>query len=251
MVNRASSGLISQGSGEPTLVFLHYFSGAAASWQWTIEALQSSYRCVALDLPGFGDVAPLAEPSLANYSAFVREAMERLELTNSVLIGHSMGAKIALQTAIDSDALQRVILVAPSPPTQEPMPEDERNRLLGDHHSTDVAATTVDGATQQPLPESRREIAIDTHIKAEDRTWRWWLKEGMNHRIDNRLGEIQVPVTVIASTDDPVIPWETIEQDVMALIAKAELIQLSDVGHLIPLEVPEKLAQSIRQAVDS
>ena len=65
----------------------------------------------------------------------------------------------------------------------------------------------------------------------------------------DRLDQIQVPVTVVASKDDPVIPWDTIQSDVIALLPGAELIQLSDVGHLIPLETPEQLAKSIRQAV--
>ena len=63
------------------------------------------------------------------------------------------------------------------------------------------------------------------------------------------LQQIQVPVGVIASKDDPVIPWDTIQQDVMALLTDVTLTQLSGVGHLIPLEVPEQLANSIRADV--
>lgn len=253
MSNRATSSLsfVSQGSGKPTLVFLHYFSGAAVSWQWVIEILQTDFRCIALDLPGFGEASPLAEPSLKNYSAFIRRALVQLELDHVVLIGHSMGGKLALQVAADlaSDALERVILVAPSPPTQEPMPEDERERLLNNHQSPDVAATTVNSATQKPLPDPRRATAIRTHTQAENRTWRWWLLDGMHRSIADQLDQIQVPVSVIASSDDPVIPWDTIQDEVMALLPTAELTQLSTVGHLIPLEAPGQLAQSIRTSV--
>ncbi|MEM9805083.1 MAG: alpha/beta hydrolase [Cyanobacteria bacterium P01_D01_bin.56] len=243
----------SQGSGNPTLVFLHYFSGAAASWQWVMEELKPSFRCITLDLPGFGNASPLAEPSLKNYSVFVREALVQLGMEQLVLIGHSMGGKIALQVAADmeADTLKRVILVAPSPPTQEPMPADERDRLLGNHHRSDVATTTVESATHKPLSDAQRTLAISTHNQAEDRTWRWWLLDGMNHSIADRLNNIKVPVGVIASADDPVIPLDTIKKDVMALLPTAELTQLSGVGHLIPLESPEQLAQNIRQMISS
>lgn len=253
MSTRFSSRLsfTSQGSGEPTLVFLHYFSGAAVSWHWVIDVLKNDCQCVALDLPGFGDASPLAEPSLESYSDFIRGVLVQLEIEQLVLIGHSMGAKIALQVAADlgSDVVKNVILVAPSPPTQEPMPEDERRRLLGDHHSPEVAMATVKGATQQPLPGERQEVAVRTHTQAEDRTWRWWLLDGMTHSIADQLIQIQVPVDVIASPDDPVIPWDTIHDEVMALMPEARLTQLSDVGHLIPLEAPERLAQIICQTV--
>lgn len=259
MANRSTSSLSfsSQGSGQPTLVFLHYFSGAAASWQWVMEVLKTDFRCIALDLPGFGDASPLAEPSLKNYSLFVRNALVQLELEHVVLIGHSMGGKIALQVAADlgadlgADMLERVVLVAPSPPTQEPMPEDERERLLGNHHYPDVATTTVNSATQKPLPESRKTLAVLTHTQAEDCTWRWWLLDGMNHSIADQLNQIQVPVGVIASADDPVIPWDTIRHEVMALLPEAKLTKLSDVGHLIPLEAPQELAQSLRSCAMS
>ena len=255
MVNHSISDLsaTSQGSGKPTLVFLHYFSGAAASWQWVIDQLKSDFQCIALDLPGFGDAPPLAEPSLKNYSAFIRDTLTQLEVEQPLLVGHSMGGKIDLQLAndLEIDGLERVILVAPSPPTQEPMPKDERDRLLSNHQSPDVATTTVNSATQKTLSDDRQALAIRTHTEAEDRTWRWWLLDGMNHSIADRLGQIEVPVSVIAASDDPVIPLDIIKSDVMALLPNAELTQLLDVGHLIPLEAPKQLAQSIRQMVSS
>ncbi len=243
--------LISRGSGQPALVFLHYFSGAAASWQWVVEILQHDFQCIALDLPGFGQAEPLAETSLAGYSQFISKALTQLQLERVVLVGHSMGGKLALQVAADlgEGILERVILVAPSPPTQEPMPDEEKERMLGNHHQRQVATTTVDSASQQALPTARRELAIDTHIQAEDSTWRWWLLEGMNHSIADRLDQISVPVRVIASPDDPVIPWKTVEQEVMALLPEAKLIKLSGVGHLVPLENPEQLAAALRQAL--
>ncbi|MGF1457926.1 MAG: alpha/beta fold hydrolase [Leptolyngbyaceae cyanobacterium] len=245
--------LISQGSGTPTLVFLHYFSGAAASWQWVTEDLKADFRCVALDLPGFGAAPPLASPTLEKYSEFVRQAIAQIGIDACVLVGHSMGGKIALKAAADwssaTPRLEQVILVAPSPPTQEPMPPEERDRLLTDHHQFEVAATTVDSATKQPLPELRQKLAVRTHVQAEDRAWRWWLCEGMNHSIAEQLSDIKVPVTVIASPEDPVIPWETIQQEVIDLVPSSKLSAIKGVGHLIPLEVPKELASRIRQAI--
>ncbi|MGB3201083.1 MAG: alpha/beta hydrolase [Nodosilinea sp.] len=240
---------IDRGTGAPTLVFLHYFSGAAASWQWVIEALQSEFRCVALDLPGFGRQMPLPQPSLATYSTFVAEAIKALEIKQYVLIGHSMGGKIALQLASDTtdQGLQQVVLIAPSPPTQEPMPDDERQRLLENHPSPANAATTVDSGAQQSLPEPQRSTAIETHVQAANSAWRWWLLDGMNHSIADRLDRIQAPVTVLASEDDPVIPFDTIQQEVLDRMPQAKLVKLVGLGHLMPLEDPDAVAEIIRQ----
>lgn len=243
--------LIDQGEGAPALVFLHYFSGAAASWQWVIDELQTEFRCLAIDLPGFGNAPPLAEPSLESYSQFIRNAITHLKLNRVVLIGHSMGGKLALQVAADmaDSGLEQVILIAPSPATQEPMPEDERDRLLGDHHQPSTAETTVDSASQAILSEQQRATAIQTHIQAEDTAWRWWLLTGMNHSIAPLMAQIQIPVTVLASPNDPVIPFEVIRQDVVNLLPHSQLIKVPDVGHLMPLEVPKAIARLIRQGV--
>ena len=42
------------GSGANTLVFLHYFGGSSRTWQPVIDLLAPDFRCVALDLRGWG-----------------------------------------------------------------------------------------------------------------------------------------------------------------------------------------------------
>ncbi len=244
--------LVDQGKGEPTLLFLHYFSGAAASWQWVMAELQDSFRCIALDIPGFGEASPLEKPTLENYSQFIHEAVSHLKLDRFVLVGHSMGGKMALKAAADAtgEGLEHVILIAPSPATQEPMPDEERDRLLTDHHQQETAQTTVESASQASLSESQRAIAIKTHVEAEDKTWRWWLLEGMNHSIADQMSSVEVPVTVIASPDDPVIPFDTLQTDVIDLLPQSTLVKLSGVGHLSPLEAPGAIAQNICQILN-
>lgn len=246
-----NASLLEWGSGKPALVFLHYFSGAAVSWQWVAEKLESEYRCISIDLPGFGDTPPLEWPSLKGYGDFVWQTLLDMDVRSFVLVGHSMGGKIALQVAASPEVkgVQRVILVAPSPPTQEPMPAEEKWRLLNYHPSQANAEMTIDNATQKPLSESQRAIAAETHMEADDSAWNWWLLEGMENSIADKVRALETPVTVLASKDDPVIPFDKIQQDVISLLPNAELVEMSGIGHLIPLEDADAVAQTIRRAV--
>ena len=58
-----------------------------------------------------------------------------------------------------------------------------------------------------------------------------------------------IPVTVIASQDDPVIPLQMLEHDFGELLPQTKIIALSEIGHLIPLEAPEALSREIRRLI--
>lgn len=246
-----ASPTIEWGSGkrrrdQKTLVFLHYFGGAATSWQWVAEQLPD-YRCVAIHLPGFGGRSALEQPSLQKYADAVCHELTQLGIEDYILIGHSMGGKIALQVAATCDRTpSQVVLVAPSPPTQEPMPDEEKERLLNNHPSRDNAETTVTNAVQQSLRDDQHELAIQTHVTVDNSAWRWWLLDGMNHSIADQMPQIAVPVTVIASEDDPVIPFDTIQSDVLDVLPDADLITAQGIGHLMPLESADWLASQLR-----
>lgn len=240
---------IEWGGGDKTLVFLHYFGGAASSWQW-VAAQMPNYRCVAINLPGFGGTPAFEQPSLQRYADAVLAELARLKIENYSLIGHSMGGKIALQVAANTDRPpQQVILIAPSPPTQEPMPNEEKERLLNNHPSQDNAETTVKSATKQPLSDEQHALAVATHTNVEDTVWRWWLLEGMNHSIAEQMSQLQMPITVLASKDDPVIPYDKIKSDILGIIPGVRLISTQGVGHLIPLEAAAWVATQLQQIV--
>lgn len=243
-----SDTFISRGEGNDTLVFLHYFGGEAASWQWVIPELENDYRCIALNLPGFGGTKPLDRPSIMGMAQWVLRELALLDVYDFTLIGHSMGGKIALQIAALPSELEihRLLLLAPSPPTHEPMPEEEKERMLR-HPDEQEARTTVRNATVMQLDENVKDFAVNSQLKTDHTTWQWWLKEGMNHSIAETARQLEIPVTVIASEDDPVITMDVIRQEVMPVLSQAKLISTHGSGHLLPLERAAWLAGQIRQ----
>ena len=234
----------------PTLVFLHYFGGAARSWQWVEDRLSNSYHCVALNLPGFGNTPPLGKPSINEFAQYVLRETQSLSLDTFTLIGHSMGGKIAVQAAADDPArrIERLVLVAPSPPTTEQMPSEEKERMLH-HPDRGEAETTVDHGTVRELPPEQRALAVETQLEIDTATWRWWLLEGMNHSIADQARGVSLPITVLASDDDPVITPEAIQQEVLPVLPQAKLVRTQDIGHLSPLEDPDWVAEQIQLAV--
>ena len=84
------------GRGSP-LVLLHGVGLRAEAWNAQIDALAEHVAVIAPDMPGHGQSAPLeVPPSLAAYSDRVAEALDEA----AFVVGHSMGAMIALDLAI-------------------------------------------------------------------------------------------------------------------------------------------------------
>jgi pimeloyl-ACP methyl ester carboxylesterase len=92
---------VSAGTGHPPLVLVHGFSCDHTDWGPQIAHFSPSHRCVAVDLPGHGQSrAAGAECSIEAYGAAVAAIMRTLDLPPSIVIGHSMGCRVAVEVAM-------------------------------------------------------------------------------------------------------------------------------------------------------
>lgn len=99
------------GTGE-VIVLLHGVGMQSAAWAPQIAALRRTHRVIALDLPGHGRSDPLNTASqLPDFVAWCAEALQTLDLGPVNLVGHSMGALIALGVAVSHPNLVRRIAV--------------------------------------------------------------------------------------------------------------------------------------------
>jgi len=84
------------GQGSPALVFLHYWGGSRRTWTGVVEQLSDRFRCIAVDLRGWGK----SDRHNEDYNLFTQAdddegVIEELNLMDFVFVGHSMGGKIA------------------------------------------------------------------------------------------------------------------------------------------------------------
>jgi len=101
---------------EFVLLFIHGLGSNLKAWSKNIEGLKEHYRCIALDLPGYGKSQKDEYPfSMTFFADAVRTFMDSLNLEKVVLAGHSMGAQIAMRTVLNnSENIEKLILVAPA-----------------------------------------------------------------------------------------------------------------------------------------
>jgi pimeloyl-ACP methyl ester carboxylesterase len=87
------------GEGDPALVFLHGWGADRSVWRRPMDALAPLHRVVALDLAGHGESGVHREWTVEGLADDVVRVLDALDLRRVVLVGHSMGASIALVAA--------------------------------------------------------------------------------------------------------------------------------------------------------
>lgn len=240
--------VLERGEGKLTLVFLHYFGGSGRAWLDVMTRLERDCHCVAPDLRGFGGSSDVtSDYSVARAADDVQELTAALGIVDYILAGHSMGGKIALRLAAKSPpGLRGLILVAPSPPTPEPMEEQARAQLLATHGSLVAAREAVAKITAHPLRPELLAQALEDNLQTSLLAWKWWLERGSREDITPEVTRIAVPILAIAGAKDPVIPVSLVETAIVERFATPPARILPDAGHLLPLEAAEALSNMIR-----
>ena len=91
------------GRGKPPVVFVHGFACAHTDWDAQVTHLSPRHQTVAVDLRGHGASPGTAvECSIERYGADVAEVMRALALPPAVLVGHSLGCRVAIEAALQA-----------------------------------------------------------------------------------------------------------------------------------------------------
>jgi len=241
-----------RGSGEPALVFLHYWGGSARTWDAVASRLDAARRIVAIDQRGWGDSdGPAHGYRIDELADDAQAVIATLGLGRYVLVGHSMGGKVAQLLASRRPAgLEGLVLVAPSPAGGVAIPDAQRDAMVRAYETTESTEATLDGMlTARPLAGEWRRHAIEDSVRGAPAAKRAWPTSGIREDVSSQLARIDVPTLVVAGELDRVDPVAMLEQEVVRRIAGATLHIVPGVGHLLPLEAPEVLAARIAEFV--
>lgn len=237
----------------PVLFLLHALGGSARAWDGVVAALGPGFECVALDLPGFGDASDAADLSVAGMADHVVEAVRTRGASRWLLIGHSMGGKVATVVAARALAgepglfgLAGVVLLAASPPSPEPMDEDRRRTMIGwaaDGPLDDAAARDfVDGNVGHALKPSADRLATWDLKRASREAWLAWLERGSREDWSSEVGRLDVPALIIVGGADGDLGEDGQRATNAIVYPRSRLHVEAGAGHLLPLERAPEVA---------
>ncbi|MEG3974409.1 alpha/beta hydrolase [Microcoleus sp. herbarium8] len=247
------------GSGPP-LLLLHGFFGEKTCWLPLIEILQSQFRCISLDMLGFGESSqPQIQYDVAVEVAFVRQVIEQLNIEPCSIIGHSFGGWVASAYALKyPNSVSSLILAAPAGIRDDSFcgQYDALRPLLWQ-------TPVVDWALQLAKPVAR--LAGKSDKLQEISGWRRELMsqpvarsflmsrmrpEDAVDTVEKEIHKLQIPTLVIAADSDETIPlWhcETYAKEILG----AELVIIPNATHGLPQTQPQFIAKLICNFLDN
>ena len=228
-----------------TYLALHYWAGAGHEFDHLCNLLPAGAQLLAPDLPGYGRQAAPAgfDYSVDSYADWVATYIIEQQLDEYILIGHSMGGKFALALAArQPTGLRGLVLLSPSPPSPEPISEQDRAASLAAYGNQRKAEQTFANITHRPLPAEVRAQVVADNLGTSHAAWDAWLNKGSKEDISSQMHNILVPCHLLVGEDDRAIPLAAQRQQTLPLLpGGSPLTVVPGAGHLLPYEAPESI----------
>ncbi len=262
-VNGVSYNVEERGPQEyPPLVLLHGFTGSAASWGRHLDVFEEAeLRVIAIDMLGHGKSDAPNDP----YRYDIRECRADIltlliemdvHAEEAVLLGYSMGGRIAIYTAF-SGFFHGLILESASPGIADPSEREERvknDEQLAERIERDGIEAFVDYweslplfASTQRLPTKQRQALHAQRLKNSTVGLTNSLRgvgAGMQPDMREQLYRLTYPTLLITGILDS--KFTSIAQEMVQLLPDAQLTVVPDAGHIVHLEQPKTFDRLVR-----
>ncbi|WP_352580361.1 alpha/beta fold hydrolase [Mesorhizobium sp. M0088] len=252
------TGFIRAGSGAPVLL-IHGVGMNAGIWQAQIELMQDRRELIAIDMLGHGN-SPLP-PENSNLSDFADQAirlLDHLGLASVSIVGHSMGALVALEIAlrapsrVDSVICLNGVFRRPEALAQAVL---ERAAALGSHADPSAIAATLARWFGDPLPATLASAAATARTALEGvsaqgyaRTYRLFARADTEH-VD-RLAELAAPALFMTGSEDR-NSTPAMSAAMARLAPHGQCLVLSGERHMMTIASPEKVTQHMMAFLDA
>ncbi|MCU1432114.1 MAG: putative hydrolase or acyltransferase of alpha/beta superfamily [Actinotalea sp.] len=220
------------GSGDEGVVLVHGIGVSSRYFAPLVELLAASGRVLAPDLPGFGASSRTEHDlTIEEHAAVVAALIEESGLQRPVVLGHSMGAQVAAELAVQRpDLVGRLVLVGPVVQAGTRSVARQAWRLVRDYRYETRAVNA---------------ITLTDWFRCGLRRYVRTLGPMMGYPLEQRLAEVSVPVVMVRGERDLVAPLEYLEL-LAARCRSGAVVEVPGEGHVAMWRRPDAVAEICR-----
>jgi 2-succinyl-6-hydroxy-2,4-cyclohexadiene-1-carboxylate synthase len=249
-------------SGEgPALLLLHGFTGSGSNWNHLLPALTPHFRVITLDLPGHGSTEAPPDPqpyNIENSAADIAAILDSLKIERAVILGYSMGGRVALFFALHyPERVRALILESASPGLATVQERAERiasdEALAGFIEQADLEAF-VDRWEKIPLFASQAALPEDVRAKLRRQRLQNRLQglanslrgmgTGAQPSLWEKLPGLTAPVLILTGELDS--KFKHIGQQMQERLPNVRREVVAEAGHTIHLEKPRRFEDLVQ-----
>ncbi len=243
---------VRDGEGPLTLLLLHGFGESLTTWRALFDPLATSYRVLAIDLPGFGgSEKPEAAYTLDAMTGRLASLIDRETEGPLVVVGHSMGGLLAASLALTRpDRVQALVLIAPAGyrvgmwGLADTFP-GAKARRIGRYLGLRSFITPIHDAGWLNEPDSLALYDLTTD-PAYRRVAAAVLEEFDFEGLRERFAQVQQPTLLIWGTVDPVIPLD-VSDSLISLLPCSRRVVVHGAYHRPHAERPDAVLAELRR----
>lgn len=241
-----------QDSGVPTIVFLHAAIGDRRMWHPQWDHFSPTHQLIAIDSRGFGQHPPTQQPF--SRAEEVVEILDELAIDRAVLVGGSMGGRVAMEVAIGEPVRVCGLMLLAAPVMSHDWSQPVRQlwtleSAALDRGDIDEAVRVnlefwIDGPNRDRARLSGDDRALVAEMQAQ--AFRHELAmpdaapETRLENFDDHLRSITALTQVIYGDEDPT-DMAIMAQHIAATIPHATLHCIADAAHLPSMESPTEI----------
>lgn len=242
---------VSGPSGAPAIILVHGFGSSLHTWAGWAARLDEGYRVIRFDLPGAGLSPPDLTGDYTDERAIeiINALMADLDLDHAILVGNSLGGRIAWRFALAEPAKTRaLILVSPDGFASAGFEYDKAPevsfiwQLMRVFLPRMVVRTNLEASYGDPAQLTDEAVSRYYRLLRAPGARKALLERTRQTVLvdpEPLLPQIKTPTLLVWGAKDRLIPIKN-ARDYLRLMPRASLTRLDDLGHVPMEEAPDK-----------
>jgi pimeloyl-ACP methyl ester carboxylesterase len=236
------------GSGQPALVFIHGWMCNQSFWLPQVDEFASTHTVVTIDLAGHGQSGMARDgwPLMA-FGSDVQTVVEHLGLERVILVGHSMGAPVALEAArLMPDRVVGVVAADSLHDADWKLDHEQKAGFLAawEQDWPGTCARFVGSMFPNSADPALVKRVHDDMCGGDADIGIALMRQFLDYDLGAALEAVDVPVRCINSTANVT----NLEAN-RARHADFDVVTMDGVGHFLMMERPEAFNQHLREIV--